>query len=230
MRKVHHHCSTVIIESAKEGELLMSEYDDTHPRPSFRGKVNFIGGNHHEGDYSPRTLLEREIREELNAEPCPEGKMITDKTLLGAGLKGMSAMAVGNLAPASDITTIRDSVLRNARPYADYLVDIPALDGAMRYHAVQSVFLSVTEESVFELVRKNHSNGLSVKNEGLSRTVHLDELVCGKILTASAAGPIIGDYKGVFIPSPEGFEITKIGSPRKSFSEYFNDFSYGVPI
>jgi len=65
MRKIDHHVGCVIIQSNSGEDFLFSMYDHTYPTICCRYKINFVGGNWEKGDYSPKEILLREIREEF---------------------------------------------------------------------------------------------------------------------------------------------------------------------
>jgi|SRR3989344_3506804 len=125
IKTIHHHAANLIAESENGKEFLVDIYDNTYPRKCYRGRVNFIGGSHDPADYSPRELLEREVKEEFSG--------ITSSS----GMEGIVADMVGErscvikpkkFASKEDIIKIQNSLLK-FEPFKDYLIKMPAIEG-----------------------------------------------------------------------------------------------------
>lgn len=109
--KVDAHPSVAIVKSKDGDEFLFSRYDYTYPVLPYRLAANTMGGNPKD-DISPFSTWEREISEEFNNQP-PKGEELRDKT--------------SPFAPLEDIVKIRNTILENAKSYADFYFTTPGL-------------------------------------------------------------------------------------------------------
>ena|SRR3989344_1797271 len=244
VREVHHHVGVGIIESEETKEFLFGVYDDTFPKIIYQGRINFIGGNHDPGDSSPLNLFQREINEEFKAE-VTEQKGI-DKNLVELVGEGIGARTIRNFAPEEDIEVIRESILTSSKPFKDYFITVPAINGKLEYNVVYSVFLSKIPQESFEIARKNLYKGKSIKCGGLARISSAEEISKGVILNkegtpefmlkknvllAAAGTPVImQDYLGIPVSNPESIRVEPLDNPRPSFKDYFAEFIYTIPF
>jgi|SRR3989338_3215779 len=225
--KIHHHASVMIIPSKKNSEFLLDIYDGTYPKKSYRGKAHLIGGSNCEEDFSPRGLLEREIKEEFSQ---IQEEMGFDKNLEDLVGEGSPPKKIENFASKQDIKFIRDAILKNSVPYQDFFVKIPQDGSRPQYDVIYSVYLTNLNSGVFEIIRENLNFGKSIKNEGFPRIININKLKKGNPLTAAATGLIIGYFLKTHLPNPELIVFAPLGKPRDSFSEYLIEFEYKNPV
>jgi hypothetical protein len=232
MIKIGRHASVTIVSSEDKNRFLLSRYDDGYPvKIMFRGWGNLTGGANSKKDSiysSPEDLVRRELSEEYSiADAEYEKDMIhlTDKDSIGMVERKKP------FAPKEHINVIKESILNGLIPYADYLVNIPGelfVQGKNKeqYRNIFSVFLSELPSELFELAGGDLEKGLTLVNEGSIHLANLEELKKGFPLLAWATAPILMDYTGANLPNLINATAERVGSPRKSFEDYFNDFQY----
>jgi hypothetical protein len=232
MIKIGRHASVTIVSSEDKNQFLLSRYDDGYPvKIMFRGWGNLTGGANSKKDSiysSPEGLVRRELSEEYSvADAEYERDMIhlTDKDSIGV------VERKNQFAPRKHIDEIRKSILARLTPYADYLVDIPGelfLQGKNKepYKNIFSVFLSEIPSEVLTMAGSDLEKGLTLVNEGSIHLANLEELKKGFPLLAWATAPILMDYTGANLPNLINATAERVGSPRKSFEDYFKDFEY----
>jgi hypothetical protein len=210
-RTVFAHPSVVIIESPQK-KLLMSVYDGGYPVSTVcRYAANLMGGNPNAATLSPRDTIQREIREEID----PKYKNWNEK----------------NWAPKEDIKTIRDAVLDNIEPLADFFIHAMHVkrDNSVKwYDALFSVYQSKVSDDIIHGVEFNLINRKSIVNEGLAGIFTLDILENRGIYgTAHGTPLILNDRFGAKIPVPEGVYAEKLSTPiRERFEDYLDEFEY----
>lgn len=216
--KIYSHASIAIVASKRSEEFLFDQYTDTYVIVDWRRRINLIGGNQSLEDYSPRGIWEREILEEFCSPSLPESADIPE-------------------VPLSERVLIAKSMLDNARPYKDFLVKIPEIiefrDGKLQNRGpivkLNTVFETFLDEDIFECVRGHLKAGRRIKNEGGSILKHIDDLIDGKTLSASATGLIMEEYlhdRHVKMPNPERVTAVCLGTPRDTLDAYLCDFEY----
>lgn len=107
---------------------------------------------------------------------------------------------------------------------------MPKIEGREGYSINISVYRVVLPKILFELVRGNLKSGKNFRNEGLSEIVSIDSLRNGDKLCAWGTGAILGEYLGTELPNSDWVESKVIGTPRESFKEYLDEFSYEYPF
>ena len=221
--KIHCHAGNLITISQKGDELLLDIYDSTYPLKAYRGRANLIGGVQKKSDRSPKEILEREINEEFSNKG--ENYNIMDSIMKEVVGEGPGAPRPERFAPESDIIRIRGELI-NFKPYKDYLVKMPLIEGKENKDFIVSVYSVTISQNIFELAKYNLLHGNSIKNEGLSKIINMHSLIKGETLTARAAGIFIGDYFNVKLPNPEEVKASPIGVPRRYLKNYSNEFYY----
>lgn len=225
MEKIHHHYAAIMIESRKNDEFLFSVYDNSYPIEVYRGRVNLMGGNANEDDISPLSLLKRELEEEFSTKEGDIQLEETIKDLVGEGKNFNREFKT--FASSSDMRIIKKAITKDIQPFRDYLVEVPFLNH--KSLMICSSYLTMLPMEKFELVKENLRKGLRIINEGTAKVVSINDLISGNILTAWITGIVVGEYKGVRIPSLDGVIATCIGYPRKSFHDYLHEFNYIFP-
>ncbi len=218
MTQVSHHSSVVIIHDENQVRFLLGKYDDTYPRASQRGKVKTVGGNYSpkRPTNSPKELLDQELNEEFSIHE-EKGNTEDLEHILGADFVGPAKRTL--FAPESDIRRLLDLGLL-AQSYQDFIAEFPSLDGKPAFSYVESVFVSTVPNDFMDVLEDHLRNGRSIRNEGDTVIVNIDDLLSGKILFAWGSGKMVEHYLGKNIPNPNGVRITPIGLPRDSFKEY----------
>jgi len=203
---VDHHASVVIVESQERGKFLFVGYDGSYPVEEFRGHANLLGGNYELGDTSPRGLLERELTEEFDVREGEEG----------------------NFAPRDQIYLMRDQILGNLRPFADFLIIDPIVRSrkTQNRRAILSVFQSRMSARAFDYAEHNIGNGQNILTEGYPEIASLDDLIQGKVLLAWASPVIMSVYLNAHVPNYLRATATNLGAHKESFREYLKDFDY----
>jgi hypothetical protein len=200
------HPSLLIVKKEKTNDLLMGVYDNVYSFVIYRNSANLIGGNPSFRDKNPREVLLRELGEELNINE--ENK--------------------NYFAPKEDIEIIRNSILSEIIPFKDFFFQVEEIEGGRKqYNAIGSVFYSNINSKIFDIAKKNIKEGKKLLTEGKIGIFNLEQLIKGgKFSTAHLTAPILGEYFKVDIPYPEEINFTDLSLPRKSFEEYFSDFTY----
>lgn len=227
--KLNHHAGNLMVVCDETKEVLSNQYDATFPIVNFRKRINFLGGGKKPIDYSPESLVKREIQEEVYLKPneAPDEAVARD-----AGVKTFEVPTIREFASQSDIDELRTYLLENMQPYQDYLMD---LNGFLREggpklkspFAIFSIFSAKLPRELFErIVRTNLKQDRSLVNDGFLRISSLEELAAGNPACAWATGRILEGYFNTQIPNTEGITATPIGLPRACFQDYLNDFQY----
>lgn len=222
--KIHNHASVVLVYN--ENKILSNIYDYTYPKEIWRGRINLLGGGQDRGDISPRLLLEREIREEFTIKP--EGLRRYDSNFSDIVGSGSGAPKISKFSSKIDIDLVKNSVLKNLRPYKDFLVSFPCYRDRPAFNVIFSVYISKIPLEVIDCVKKNLKENKSLISEGFLRITNLEELKSGKVLAAWATGKIIEDYFKIKVLDPEGLDVKVLGAPKNSLKEYFEDYDYGI--
>lgn len=221
---VHNHASVILAYNNQE--IVSNVYDSTYPKEIWRGRINLIGGGQSKGDISPKYLLEREIKEEFKIDNSEAGYYDNNfSDIIGSG-KG--APKINSFATEKDILLVRDFLLENYKPYNDFLVTFPGYKNKPPFKIIISSYACKLSEKVMNCFRRNISSGKSLVSEGFLKTTNLQDIQSGKILTAWAAGIIIEDFFCKEIPNPEKIIAQKIGLPKSSLEEYFNEYDYFI--
>lgn len=214
--KIEGHPSMIIVyPDDSEDEVILGGYDGGYPRLAYRSRPNLLGGNPSEKDKShgPKDVLIRELTEELD---------------IGEELdwKGRKI----NWATKQDIDIIRGSIIKNIKPYADFLYEALPLEGAIKEKitAIYSVFVSRIPREIVELIRHHFNTGKKMTTEGFLGIYYLRSLaLAGEYSTSNATGKILSDYFRILIPSPNEIKITKLATPiREKFTDYLSDYDY----
>lgn len=214
------HSGLVIVHPSSRDEVVLSGYDGGYPPMLYRSKPNLLGGNPEalERHLGTREVLEREVAEELD-----RGKKEVDwknRPITWASL--------------DDICLIRNAILTNIRPYKDFVMDVAKQDGAYRgggFSALQSVYSAQIPDDVLECIRDNVRHGRRMATEGFLGIHFLHQLaVAGEYSTSHATAPILSDYFGIQIPSPEWMSIAQVSGPRATFKDYESEFEYGEKV
>ncbi len=216
--KIDAHSSLVIIDPGNGDETILSGYDcKLFVPPIYRSKPNFIGGNPNISEKEkcgPYEVAVREVSEELD-----RGKEKSD-------WKGRPIQ----WAELEDILKVRKAVLTNMQPYKDFFGYIGKMERCSKWencNFIQSVFISKVSKDVLECVRENIKNGKTMVTEGYLGIHYLGQLaMAGEHSTAYFSGPILSDYYGVNISSPEEIDIDELGLVRKYFKDYEKEFEY----
>jgi hypothetical protein len=222
---VNHHAGNIMVESEREGEFLCNIYDDTHPIPLCRGKLNFLGGGKSREDISPILTVRREINEEFS---LSQNESLDEATLQDSG-RTYDLPQIQKMASSSDIEFVKRSILENIVPYQDFLVDFKPIEGGPVLkvpRAIFSVFHSQIPEEIFEIARRNLSSNKSLVNDGFLRIVNAKELVTGNPLTSWGVGRIFENYLGKTLPNLENMTAKPLGIPKESYREYLTEFDY----
>lgn len=229
MIDIHHHVGVTIIQAENMQEFLMGVYDNTYPHPTYRGRVNLIGGNNSPNDFSPQGLVERELKEEFSTYSAEKEFDPSIKETIGTG----PVPKIGRLiASGRDISLLKNNILSNLVEYQDFLAVMPEMEKRLPYNVLISVFSSIIDQEIFENARKNLNSGREVKVDGHSRITTIEELLKGEPLAVPAIGRVMEKYLNLKdrIPKPEKAGVYSIGFPRDSFKDYFSEFKYFVPI
>ena len=213
-QKLDAHPSVLIAYSNKAKKILLNVYDAGYPKTVYRGSVNLIGGNPKPDDQSPEEVLIREILEEINPNHSIEKKYVGKV----------------NWAPESEIRLIRNSLFQFT-PLQDFLVEQRGIieGGNKPYLAIYSTFYSEISEKIVHCVEKNIMNGKHIFSEGTQGVFTLEQLAHnprGKFFAAHATAHILNWRYSSKIPYPEQIVVEAIGSPRKKFKDYLNEFTY----
>jgi len=64
--KITENSSMLLVQEKNSQRFLLSQYDATHPKESYRLRVNLIGGAQEKKDKSPYDTLVRELKEEFS--------------------------------------------------------------------------------------------------------------------------------------------------------------------
>lgn len=227
--KVHTHAVALFAESQRGDEYLLGIYDNTYPVIKYRGRaIGTSGGMVAGEDVSPFETLRRETLEEFSREQDYEDKF--DPTLAAVTGPGSRPERIERFAEQGLIDEVRDALLRESKPFRDYLVHVPAVqEGRNPFDMVLSTYSATLPQDLIESIRAALERGEGIKNEGLSRLVSVQSLINGTPLTAWATGHVIRDLKEIGPPNPEGVTVENIGLPRASFAEY-REFEYKCPI
>lgn len=226
---VNHHAGNLMVVCDETGEVLTNQYDNTFPIVIFRNRINFLGGGKKLEDFSPESLVRREIQEEVYLKPNEAPDILVAQD---AGVTTFETPKITQFASQSEIDELRAYFLNNMYPHQDFLMDFSGflIEGGPKLkspYAVFSIFRANLPIQIFNrVVRANLSQGKSLVNDGFLRITTLDELVSGNPLCAWATGKVLENYFGREIPSPQAITATPIGMPRTSFQDYLNDFEY----
>lgn len=225
MINISHHAGVLIVDCEETGELFFDIYDETYPKKCFRGAVNLTGGNYSAGDSSPRTLLERELKEEFST---INSNVNTEDHSLIETVGFIGKRVVRELALKAEIDLIRENLIKSFYPLGDYLAKFPAIETSKAFDTLYSVFVTKITGECLEVARKNIELNRCVRNEGLSKICCIDDIASGKIVTAWATGNILGEYWGTRVPNPFKIITERIGMPRRYFKDYLKDFEYRI--
>lgn len=227
--EIQAHPSVMFIYSALDrGEVMLGGYDGGYPRIIYASAPNLLGGNPEQADKvnGPYDVLKQEVEEEIS---------IGEKNV---DWKGRQI----KWASLEDVLRIRNAVLDNARPYADFLVDADGIMVKPRdrpekvrmsdiYMAIYSSFRAEIPEDIFECASDNIKAGKRFCTEGFIGVHTLKQLeLAGEFSTAHATAPILNSYFGTNIPYPEQIKVLKIGDPRKFYSQYSEDFPHAEAV
>jgi len=219
------HPSVMFIYSKKDnGEVLLGGYDGGYPRTIYASAPNLLGGNPEAGDETngPHNVLVREITEEV-------AKGDKDVDWKQRPVQWVSL---------DDILKIRNGILDNTQPFADFLVDAEGIMVRPRdrqekvrmsdvYKAIYSAFRAEIPEDIFELARKNIYTGKRFWTEGFIGIHPLRQLeAAGEYSTSHITANVLNDYFGLNIPSPEQLKVSNIGDVRSTYSDYNSDFEH----
>ena len=221
---VHNHASVIIAYNGRE--ILSNVYDNTYPREIWRGRINLIGGGQGKEDTSPFQLLKREIEEEFRIEK--EQAKPYDKNFADVVGSGKGAPEVTSFASVEDINLVRAALLKDIKPYCDFLVSLPPYKTKPAFNIIFSAYQVHLSKEAFECARRNLTGGRSLVSEGFLRITDIRELEQGRMLPAWAAGVILSDFYNVNIPNPEGVQCIKLGQPKPSMQDYFKEYDYFV--
>lgn len=223
-QKISHHAGCIILEASQTPEFLFNIYDNGYPIKMCHGKLNLLGGGKNSDDYSPESLVKREINEEFSM-------AANDKLdeVLEANAGKYPLLHIENFAPQEDIKRIRNAVLENIKLYGDFLVTFKTKEQGLNFKypdTIFSIFYSKLPQEIFEITRINLENGKSLVNDSFLKIASVDDLTSGKFLTTWATGRVLEELLKTSIPNPEKTSATKIGMPRKKFIDYLKDFEY----
>lgn len=210
-RKVDHHSASVIVESDDNSNLMiLSRYTPEYPK--WPGYANMLGGNYDSRhDFTPWDILKRELIEEITI-PITRDAEYADR---------------------EDLNSIRNLILANAEPWADFLIIDPAKrddfdltkPGRLR-EAVTSIYTSEIPRQAVDHIIKVLRAGKKFVSEGELTVTTIDDLVSGNQLLAWTAPCIVGHYLAEDLPNPHDAEVVLLGQPRFSLMDYVKDFDY----
>ncbi|MEK6933971.1 MAG: hypothetical protein AABW75_03785 [Nanoarchaeota archaeon] len=230
-REVSHHAAVAIIESENKKEFLFDVYGDNYAILDYHSRINLIGGNHNDEDISPWDIWKREIEEEFSLDDIEEkGENLT--------IPGKSSRPKGEFAPLEDILTIRNEIIKNARPYKDFYFETPSLRMFKDEEIIKlpigkciySVFLSSVNNDLFGEIKTYLREGKAIKQEGQTCIRNIEQLIKEEPLCAAGTGLIMNDYLGVNIPNPDNAKLEYLGKPRNFMQDYLLDFEYKRPV
>jgi hypothetical protein len=216
--KIKHAASVLIMPKRLDRKYIVGVYDRTYPVEIFRGNFLFMGGNL-KGDYSPLSLLTREISEELGLM-----ETLQDKTV--AGTKNphkVVELDEKNYAPRDLREKLRNEVLDSTKGYADFFtrIDKNSIGTEEDVVAVISSYIAYIDKDLFDRVENEIKKGRQIVNEGELMVVKRDELVNGKIRGAWGYATILNDITGLTVPEYPFIEVSSLGEPPKnSFAAY----------
>lgn len=219
--KIKHAASVLIMPKRSDKRYIVGVYDRTYPIEIFRDHFLFMGGNL-KGDYSPLSLLTREISEEL-------GLMATlqDETVNGKKNPRKIAEIDGkNYAPRNLREKLRNEVLDFAKGYADFAtrIDKTSIGTDEDVTAVISTYVAYVDNDLFDRIENEIKKGRQIVNEGKLMVVKRDELVNGKIRGAWGYATILNDITGLTVPEYPFVEVSSLGEPPKSSFEAYKKY------
>lgn len=227
--KISGHPSVMFIHSQHDtGEVILSGYDGGYPRIIYASAPNLLGGNPETADKTkgPFNVLLREVTEEI------------DRGNKDVDWKGRPIQ----WASLEDITLIRDSILQNTRPFADFFVDADGIMVKPRdrqekvrmsdvYKAIYSAFRAEVGQDVFECVRENIKTGKKFFIEGYIGINSLGQLaMAGEYSTSHITGHVLNNFFGSKIPMPEQVKATNVGAVRRLYSDYDTDYEHTYAV
>lgn len=211
------HCASVTIIYAVHdpSQVFVERKDDTHPDPSARGGVNFIGGNLDEdgqGDISPFDTLSREVHEELW---IPEDGTIEDAEVL---------------------SRIKAEIIEDAVPFGVFMNSPPAKGTATHKEpALMCVWTSgLNMETWTKLAEFQRRYGDLCVEYSTTSIVSLEDVVSGKVPTAFGNGARLQcfwlgmGYENAWRIPLDKYNNTFVGMPPDSYKNLFQKFN--VPV
>lgn len=204
---IDHHASIVIVYAGDN--FLFNGYDSGYPRKEWVGFLNPLGGNYENGDVSPFSLLEREVREEMSDEEKKFGNFATQE---------------------ADI--LKQAILRNIQPYRDFVIVDPIIEKNKnstkeQRSAIISFYYSPVSKELIDNAKEVLNSGRRLVSEGDGgNIVSIDEILSGKKYLAWSNPFMMKYFLGKNIPYSREGEAEPIGMPRHSLSDYLSDFEY----
>ncbi len=220
--KVDHHASIIIIKS-EDDRFVLGGYDKGYPW--FPNYGQLIGGNNEVvKDFTPWDILRREVIEEISSVGKKDPSLFAEEVTLD---------------------NIRNSILENAQPYADFLVSDPIIEkelngvkkrslkpGRVR-ESVISVYESIIPNSTVSTIEKIIKDGKHFVGEydtSWQGIVNKEDLLAGKPILAWCSPGMMSDYLRSILPNPHNGSVSNIGVIRCSLRDYLDDFDYIDPL
>jgi hypothetical protein len=222
---VNHHAGNILIESEDSGRFLCNIYDNTHPIELFRGRLNFLGGGKNSEDISPIMTVQRELYEEFL---ISKNKELDPATVQDSGKKYLLPK-INKMASLEDIEKVKKGIFENIIPYQDFLITIKQIDKGPKLqnpNALFSTFYSKISKNLFDIIKRNIEINCSLVNDSFLRIVTTEELIEGNPLTSWACGRVFEYYLNKKIPNPENTIAKPLGEPKKTYSQYLDEFDY----
>jgi hypothetical protein len=236
-----------IIARAKDpSQIFIDLKDDGLPVKAFRRTLCPIGGNWvgdgAKNDVSPLDTFTRELKEEFSFERPTRDSLelsmlgIADRQFMTPA-KGLSA----DVRPSDwdDLGVVRQSIIDNARPYADFLLTtsksvIDLADPENKrdgFVTLSSYFDSYLDEVVWELLTGLYERFGNLSNESLSVMTSLDEIVASGTAFAYAHDQGMrhwflgqGFEKANYLRIMPNAPFEHVGPPLKSYGAYLERY------
>ena len=221
-RIVENHASLVIAHNLTKDKFLFSVYDSTYNKGigPYPLTASIIGGDAEieENGKSPLEVILREVNEEFDPDFQNEHPSTNDYGQRVAW------------ANSGDIRLVKDDLIEGINPLMDFYVQAEHFsEGTFVYKGIFSYFSTILTEKTFDIINSNLRRQKSLVTEGLVGIFSLSELENdprGPFSTAHPTAPVLNYLFNTAIPYPEQIKASPIGIPKKSFTDYLNDFTY----
>lgn len=222
MKVRSHAVSTIVIPKVDSYKALVNIYDSSYAIEIFRNNFSFIGGNA-KGDKSLRSVIERELSEELNLKSFKEqeslGEIIGSNTIE----EKVSYLRNKELAPVELRNLFRNEIINGLESFSDYLVrvDKDYIEKTQDLISIFSVFISVIDQHLFDEVGAQINRRYNMLIEGDTKIVNYKDLSEGKIRGAWGYASIASDIFSIKVPEYNFIHAINLGvKPKESFTKY----------